>query len=150
MINLKTYKNYINENVKLYDGLTEQEFFTKYLDGTILKCSDNNLTCLPELPTTLTELYCSHNKLTSLPELPSNLTYLSCWNNKLTSLPELPKSLTNLSCSRNNLTSLPELPLNIDYLNCSGNDLPYKDLKEYKIWYCQTYPHKCKARDFNL
>jgi len=130
MINLKTYKNYINENIKLYDGLTEQEFFTKYLKGT--------------------ELFCFNNNLTSLPELPSNLTNLSCSNNQLTSLPELPSTLISLYCSNNNLTSLPELPSTLKYLNCIYNDLPYKDLYGYKIWYCQTYPKKCKAREFNL
>jgi len=148
---LKTYKNYINENVKLYDGLNEKDFFDKYLVGTQLICSENNLTSLPELPSNLTHLYCTNNNLTSLPELSStNLTHLYCYENKLISLPELSTKLEILYCSSNNLTSLPDLPSTLTKLSCSDNDLPYTDLDGYKIWFCQTYPHKCKARDFNL
>ena len=66
-----------------------------------------DLTELPPLPATLTELDCSWNNLTSLPDLPAGLTYLSCRFNKLTSLPDLPATLTYVTCTDNNLLVYP-------------------------------------------
>lgn len=55
---------------------------------TILTCSGNQLTILPELPYVII-LYCYGNQLISLPKLP-NVRVLDCHNNQLTTLPELP------------------------------------------------------------
>jgi len=92
-------------------------------NNTIYNCFNNNLTILPELPSSLVKLYCFQNKLTSLPELPNSLVNLWCNSNKLTSLPELPKSLVELVCSYNKLTNLPQLPSSLVDLRCSNNKL---------------------------
>ena len=73
----------------------------------ILWCSNNKLTCLPLLPSTLKMLCCYNNQLTSLPSLPSTLEILWCSNNKLTCLPLLPSTLEKVTCSNNKLTCLP-------------------------------------------
>ena len=98
-------------------------FLHKFKNLRKLYCGNNNLTSLPELPTTLINLYCSYNNLTNLPELPNTLTQLYCGYNNLTSLPELPTTLTELYCGYNNLTNLPELSNNLIHLNCSYNKL---------------------------
>jgi hypothetical protein len=90
---------------------------------TMLSCSRNQLTILPELPASLAQLECSQNKLTALPELPDSLTQLYCGENQLTTLPELPASLTDLFCHNNQLTTLPRLPNSLTYLNCNNNQL---------------------------
>jgi hypothetical protein len=46
-----------------------------------LKCLDNQLTTLPELPPSLTLLECHDNHLAGLPKLPTNLTRLLCYEN---------------------------------------------------------------------
>ena len=78
------------------------------------------LTCLPELPATLTQLRCSSCPLlTCLPELPDRLTYLNCRDCPLlTCLPELPTSLTLLLCYKCPITELPELPDTLTELYC--------------------------------
>jgi len=88
-----------------------------------LYCEYNNLTELPDLPTSLKNLYCSYNDLTSLPYLPSSLTELWCPANNISVLPELPASLVNLFCHHNNLFSLPELPESLIDLTCYSNNL---------------------------
>ena len=82
----------------------------------ILWCSDNKLTWLPLLPSTLKELWCSNNKLTCLPLLSSTLTVLVCHNNQLTRLPLLPSTLTKMTCHNNKLTCLPLLPSTLNEL----------------------------------
>ena len=74
------------------------EKIPNYDSVVIIYCSNNQLTSLPELPSSLTKLHCSNNKLTILPELPNSLTFINCSNNQLTILPELPNSLTKLYC----------------------------------------------------
>ena len=96
---------------------------------TLFYCEQNQLTTLPELPDSLTELHCSSNQLTNLPKLlPASLTWLSCSNNQLTNLPELPAILTNLNCCSNQLTALPELPTSLTWLMCFGNPNLESDL----------------------
>ncbi len=115
----------INVQYREIEKLTGIENFTSL---EILRCYDNNLAGLPELPKTLEYLNCSGNKLTALPnnlnELLPNLTCLYCLRNELTNLPEtLPASMEELSCSGNGLTALPALPKKLEYLNCSENQL---------------------------
>jgi Leucine-rich repeat (LRR) protein len=57
------------------DGLLE---FNRYNEITCLDCSYNELTKLPELPSTLRELHCLRNELTKLPELPTTLRKINC------------------------------------------------------------------------
>ncbi|EHO7942922.1 T3SS effector E3 ubiquitin-protein ligase IpaH3, partial [Shigella flexneri] len=52
-----------------------------------------------------------NNQLTMLPELPTSLEVLSVRNNQLTFLPELPESLEALDVSTNLLESLPAVPV---------------------------------------
>jgi hypothetical protein len=116
-------------NVKfISDHLPDLSRFYKL---KILNCPCNQLTCLPLLPSTLTELICFGNKLTHLPLLPSTLKELWCNNNLLMSLPDLPSALRIIICYGNELTYLPLLPSTLRILECNNNqltclpDLPY-------------------------
>jgi hypothetical protein len=116
----------------------------EYFDGLkVFKCNSNQLTGLPALPDTLTELNCAGNQLEKLPPLPAGLgilrcngnelealpplpeclIYLHCYRNKITSLGELPAGLKELHCHNNELTALPDLPANLSSLFCEGNQL---------------------------
>ena len=92
----------------------------------ILNCSNNQLIQLPELNSYLEILNCSNNQLTQLPELNSSLQDLRCYNNQLTQLPELNSSLQYLFCYNNQLTQLPELNSSLQNLHCYDNELPFK------------------------
>ncbi|MEZ4739697.1 MAG: T9SS type A sorting domain-containing protein [Flavobacteriales bacterium] len=64
------------------------------------------------------------NDLSTLPELPSTLEWLDCDNNSISLLPELPDSLAYFKCGDNQLRCLPTLPMLITdptYFNISGN-----------------------------
>ena len=84
---------------------------------TFLKCDNNQLNNLPALPNALKELQCYYNQLTSLPTLPSALIYLSCHDNQLTALPSLPSSLLSLQCGNNQITIIPQLPASLHQLD---------------------------------
>lgn len=90
-----------------------------------LNCSSNQLTSLPDLPTTLLELNCNSNALTSLPPFYNKIQYLYCQNNQLTSLPSsLPADLKYLRCQNNRLTDLPSsLTPNILEIECYDNNI---------------------------
>ncbi len=60
--------------------------FTKLIE---LSCNNNEITCLDNLPNSLSKLYCSYNKISSLNILPSSLIVLYCDNNKINSLDNL-------------------------------------------------------------
>jgi len=90
---------------------------------TYLSCSGNQLSSLPELPSTLVWFKCNDNQLTQLPSLPQSLRILNCDENQLAELPELPTSLGKLSCNVNELVQLPNLPQSIIFLSCSNNQL---------------------------
>jgi Leucine-rich repeat (LRR) protein len=123
-----------------------------------LYCSNNELTNLPKLPSSLQKLYCSNNELTNLPrsqsdrlsarsalELPSSLQKLYCSNNELTNLPELTtSSLQDLYCSNNQLTNLPELPYSLEYLSCYSN--PFYNELGYKLT-IETLPRYREEQD---
>ena len=89
----------------------------------MLFCNDNQLTELPPLPATLTELWCNDNQLTELPPLPPTATALFCNDNQLTELPDLPPTLTELFCNANQLTELPALPPTLTRLECGNNPI---------------------------
>ena len=95
-----------------------------YFDTLItLKCSQNQLSFLPTLPSKLKYLECHHNQLTSLPVLPSTFKNLDCGLNQITTLPTLPFGMGLLSCYGNPLTTLPALPNTIDWLQCGNCQL---------------------------
>jgi len=96
---------------------------SRFYNLRVLHCSNNQLTHLPNLPSTLKCLNCSNNKLKHLPTLPFTLTYLCCNKNQLTQLPTLPSTLTDLYCSYNQLTQLPTLPSTLRELFCNFNQL---------------------------
>lgn len=106
-----------------------------------LICNANQLTSLPELPTTLEWLFCNSNKITQLPKLPESLQLLFCAGNELETIPPLPTSLMRLICGSNKLKALPEaLPFNLHILECSRNQithLPQMDnLISLRFLYC--------------
>lgn len=88
-----------------------------------LECLENNLTFLPQLPSSLVKLDCSMNQLSTLPILPSSLEELSCAVNKLKKLPKLPSTLKVLYCNFNEIASLPILPNELEYLACGSNKI---------------------------
>jgi len=104
-------------------ALTGLEHFTSLIE---LNCSNNKLTNLPALPSSLTSLNCDSNELITLPKLPSGLEDLSCRTNSLKSLPALPSSLTLLNCDSNELTALPVLPSGLEDLSCQTNSQCYQ------------------------
>ena len=109
----------------------------QFIDGTIMHCSDMDVTEIKFIPESITHLYCSGNQLTSLPKLPDGLVDLSCNDNKLTSLPKLPNGLVDLSCNDNKLTVLPPLPNGLVELSCVYNKLTSLPLlPNLKYLYC--------------
>ncbi len=99
-VNATKILNASGEYIYSLQGL---EYFTKLEN---FDCSENNLTWLPSLPSTLKILRCRKNQLTSLPNMPSGLTLLECDNNQLTTLPTMPTSIQSIDCGSNRLTSL--------------------------------------------
>jgi hypothetical protein len=92
-------------------NITSLEGLLPSLEGlTTLVISDNQITSLQGLPSTLTELVIWGNQITSLEGIPSTLTTLDISNNRITSLQGLPSTLTTLDISRNRITSLQGLP----------------------------------------
>jgi len=102
------------------EDLTGIEYFVNL---EVLNCSENSLSWLPNLPSSIQYLYCEYNNLTELPDLPASLKYLYCSYNDLTSLPQLPSSLLELWCPANNISVLPELPASLGNLFCHHNNL---------------------------
>ena len=104
-------------------GMISMIYFWPLTSVTASNFSNNPLTNLGGVPSSLTYLSCSNCNLTSFyPFASSSLTVLNCSNNFLTSLPSFPASMSYLNCSNNNLTAL-NLPLTLSYLNCSLNQI---------------------------
>ena len=96
----------------------------EYFEGIIyLVCTNNKLTSLPSLPSTLTELHCGTNQLTALPDLPNTLKHLDCSNNNITVLPAIPSNMKWLFCNNNKLNEIPTLPAGMQEVHCMGNKL---------------------------
>jgi len=74
---------YLNVSSKDIQSLAGLEYFTELVS---LRCDNNQLTELPELPSKLRFLTCNENKLTTLPKLPFGLSELYCQSNRLTSI----------------------------------------------------------------
>ena len=101
----------MNASCEYISSLRGLEYFTKLQN---FDCSENNLTWLPSMPSTLKILRCGKNKLTSLPSMPSGLTILDCYANQLTALPTFTSSLQTLECENNKLTG------SVNLCNLSG------------------------------
>jgi uncharacterized repeat protein (TIGR01451 family) len=74
----------------------------------------------------LTDIDCSHNQLTSLPNLPSTLITLNCSFNQLTILPQVPDLMFGFFINNNNITCLSNLPddsLNTTLFDMSNNPI---------------------------
>lgn len=106
-----------------FKGIVNLTGVSVFINLYSLTCSHNNLSFLPTLPASVTNLYCDYNQLNSLPSLPVAMTELNCNDNNLTSLPNLPSTLIYLNCAGNQLTYLPTLPISITYINCTFNQL---------------------------
>jgi len=113
-------------DIRIRNSFKEIQQLPNYNDIVYINCSNNNLTELPPLPTSLQKLFCHNNFITELPPiLPTSLQILYCYNNKLTELPpNLPNSLQILHCYDNKLTELPTiLPYSLQKLHCYDNNL---------------------------
>ncbi len=111
--------NHIDVSSRNISSLVGLGYLSKF---KFLYCSNNNLTSLPTLPSTLVDLQCQSNKLTSLPSLPVGLYNLNCSNNQLTSLPQMPNSIRTIYCSNNKLNSLAVSgKSSLTYVDCSYN-----------------------------
>lgn len=139
---------------QLPDNTTEIDVSNKAIGGLpslirfvhleTLKCSNNIIESLPELPESLLRLFCGDNPINHLRQLPSNLQILSCVQTHITELPPLPETLTHLYCSNcmlsgefprlheglkvlnfsmNRITSITNLPSTLEELFCSQNRL---------------------------
>ena len=94
-------------------------------DVMVIDISYKNLSILPDLSrfTCLQKLDCSQNQLTRLDNLPSTLQELDCSGNQIIQLNNLPRLLQLLKCEFNQLTNLDNLPYSLHKLNCSWNNL---------------------------
>jgi Secretion system C-terminal sorting domain len=88
---------------------------------TSLNCTNNRISFIPPLPSSLKTLLISHNKLSEVANLPAFLTTLHCQNNQIKVLPDLPISLKIFDCSYNSITVLPQLPAQLQTLFCTHN-----------------------------
>jgi len=108
-----------------------------------LKCSDNNISDISQVPNTVRELNCfvndlvgilsfpdslrslncAGNDIDSISQLPIFLEYFYCYNNDLQFLPPLPSSLLDLHCSTNPIVEFPPLPSGLEYLRCNNIQL---------------------------
>jgi Secretion system C-terminal sorting domain len=91
----------------------------------IFHCDTNNITTIPTLPSSITELWCEVNQIASLPILHEGMNILGLKSNKLISIPALPSTLTQLWCEDNQITSLPTLHNGITILGLKNNNLSY-------------------------
>ena len=66
---------------------------------------------------------CSNNELSCLPLLPAKLEYLRCDNNYITHIPYFPDNLKFVEFSNNQIELLPQLPISLSYLVCDGNPI---------------------------
>ncbi len=88
----------------------------------ILNVGGNKINKIESIPEGITSFSCFNCGLTVLPELPSTLEDLYCFDNQLTALPELPASLSWLVCYNNNLESITLNPdADYSYINATGN-----------------------------
>ena len=104
--------NIEKEELKI-TGTDDFDFSTLQQYAQLKKLNIDNcplLTCLPELPASLINLYFKNCPLLiRFPELPATLTHLICFKCPLiTALPELPATLTDLHIE--DFSSLVELP----------------------------------------
>jgi Leucine-rich repeat (LRR) protein len=110
-------------------------------------CVENNITNLPKLNAKLEVLICSHNKLQYLPSLTDceNLRELNCSDNLLQQLPQLTNctSLRKLYCSNNKLTLLPKLNNSLKTLECSSNKLTQLPTLNYLLTRLNPYYNCC-------
>ena len=91
--------DYTIEELNLsYKDLLILPDLSKYTKLKILKCSNNQITRLDNLPLGLLELRCSDNQITSLDNLHPGLIKLYCGSNQITSLDNLPLGLKGLYC----------------------------------------------------
>lgn len=145
-------------NLKNIDMKFFVNVYTKLKSLTLIKCeiskiynlnkspletlniNNNNLTELPEISDSVTNLDVSFNAIRSLNNLSSSLKLLNLRNNVISYIPKLPDNLEVFDCSENQkLKGLPILPDSIKelYLNdCNVFELPKELPKELTILEC--------------
>ena len=90
----------------------------------ILRLDALRLHTLPPLPPTVQTLMVSDNYLTSLPNLPSTLTWLDATANCLLTLPDpMPPHLESLYVSFNKIQTIPDMPSSLKLLSADHNPI---------------------------
>ena len=123
------------EYVYQYNNFNDIISLDNYHEIKYIRCNNNQLTVLPQLPKSLEILDCFNNQLTTLPQLPNLLEKLICWKNQLTALPPFPNSLQYLDCDNNQLTALPQFPNSLQYFHCQNNLLKLKYIDNDNKYY---------------
>ena len=168
-VNSRTSLNVSNKAITYLTGIN---YFTSLI---YLDCSNNNISQLWLLPSTLKELRCSNNQLTTIDLAScSTLTYLDCHNNPNPVIYEIPPTLQTLNLSytqsggNNTISNLPALKtidlsnnslssLTIDncpaltQIDCHNNYLLYIDLygcPSLKYLYCNN--NNLSTQQFSL
>lgn len=129
-------KNDVDADLDL-DGLKLTELPEIPSNCKKLKCSNNRLTFLPDLPSCV-ELYCHNNELKQLPDI-HNCTILTCYGNKLIELPELPYC-KYLNCAGNQLITLPNMSLGNSIWCMNNNKYFYMTPTQAKLY---MYSREC-------
>ena len=88
----------------------------------ILAIANTQVSELPPLPSTLTNLNCEGTNITSLPDpLPPNLTMLNFSRTQISHIPKLPSSLRYLLANDTQITEIPDLPSSVEFVSIVNN-----------------------------
>jgi uncharacterized repeat protein (TIGR01451 family) len=136
-----------NQNIADLTGI-------RYFDSLkVLDCSNNALTVMPTLPSTLRMLICNTNTISTWPIFPYSLQTLKFKSNQQFNMPSLPPFIKVLDFSLNVFATAPTLPNTLDTLICRSsqlvnfaipNNLIYFDCSDNQINWFPPLPNSLK------
>jgi hypothetical protein len=112
--------NAINVSGLNISNLNGIQYFRNVLS---LNASNNNLTWLPTLPSSLLLLNINSNNFTALPAVPSNIRVINASYNRISTITSFPAYLETIALIDNNLTTLPTLPNGLYSLLIGSNNV---------------------------